>query len=152
MKHKDLRIRLAASFGALLSLASLSSCALTESSSRNLIGDFDKEFSLCVPWTREGYLVCDFNYFVTNSGSEPENILAANLFLRADGKTYQAKPEDQWQGGTHWISQTINPGERVMFRTSFSLPIGAQIEKIWVATPNQTLVTIPIGLGTDGLD
>ena len=152
MNNKTFNKHLAKAAVSAVVLASLAGCSLTTEGKSNLEGYVDQQFSLCVPWTREDFLVCDFTYIVRNNGSSPENIVGASVFLSSNGNTYQAKAEDQWTGGSNWVNQTINPGEDVMFRTSFEVPKGSDLDKIWVANPNQRLVTISIGLNTSELE
>lgn len=152
MKYKTSVYRILSLAAASIISFSLSGCGIAGATSGSLSGELDPNYSLCVPWTREDFLVCDFTYLVTNNGNTPENLVAAEVFLSAGGSTYQAKPEDQWQGGSYWISQTINPGEQVMFRTSFSVPIGSKLDQMWISSSGQKLVVVQINKTTDELN
>jgi hypothetical protein len=133
------------------SILVLSGCASLSGGQSEVRGSFDQENSLCVTWTNPDKLSCDLTYTLTNSTDSPITISGANVFVEADGQTFQAVAEDQLSSSVYNVSVTLNPGETRFARTGFQIPVGATISRLWLGSGSRRDVDISVGVSTSQL-
>jgi hypothetical protein len=129
----------------------LAGCANFSGGLGGVNGSFDQENSICVTWTNPDKLACDLTYTLTNTTDSPITISGANVFVEADGQTFQAVAEDQLDSSVYNVSVTLNPGETRFARTGFQIPVGATISHLWLGVGSRIDVDISVGVSTSQL-
>ena len=80
---------------------------------------------------------CSFYYLLKNSSKSAIVLKGEALFVEVDGKTFQAKVDEQWDDLTSAnIEEIINPGETISSGVIFNLPAG-HIGQLWIGAADR---------------